>query len=361
MIALTDVQKTLGSFRLCVERLEVQPGEYLVILGPSGAGKTVLLLTVAGLIRPDAGEIFFDGVNVTKLPPQKRDIGLVFQEANLFPHLNVIENISFGKRYRKRKTKEIDERIELLVDMLNIRSLLRRRVAGLSGGEKQRVAVARALALAPAILLVDEPLGLLDQNTREELRKELRRVHDELGTTTLHVTHDRTEAFTVADRIAILNEGKLAQVAARDELLTRPASEFVARFIGVENILDAFAETDAAGRAFLRMGECRLPLSSGCEGNVRVCIRPEAISLRRDVPPGTEPRNLFAGTITSVEDRGAAVRVSVSCSFGNVIVLCGKREFLRSGLSCSSPVWLEPDIAAIHPLPPENERVVSTG
>ncbi|NQT81388.1 ABC transporter ATP-binding protein, partial [bacterium] len=201
MIALTDVAKTLGDFTLFIERLEIKQGEYLVILGPSGAGKTVLLLTVAGLIRPDGGEIFFDDVSVTQLPAEKRDVGLVFQEANLFPHLNVFENVSFGKRYRRKKAKQIEERIELLVDMLNIRHLLERNTEGLSGGEKQRVAVARALAIAPTILVMDEPLGLLDQNTREELRTELRRVHDELGTTTLHVTHDRNEAFMVADRI----------------------------------------------------------------------------------------------------------------------------------------------------------------
>jgi len=355
MIALTNIEKTLGSFRLFIERLDIVPGEYLVILGPSGAGKTVLLLTVAGLIRPDAGEIFFDGVNITRLAPQKRDIGLVFQEANLFPHLNVIQNIAFGKRYRRRNVKEIEQRIELLIDMLNIRPLLRRNVMGLSGGEKQRAAVARALSFAPAILLMDEPLGLLDQNTREELRKELRRVHDELGTTTLHVTHDRNEAFTVADRIAILNEGNLAQVASRDDIVARPASEFVARFIGVENILEAFAERDATGQTFLRIGEWRLPVSSGRTGDVRVCIRPEVLSLHGDVPSGTDRQHLAAGVVKAVEERGAAVRVSVKCSFGDVVVVCGKQEFLRSGLSCSSPAWLEPDVAAVHLLPPSEE------
>jgi len=351
MIVLSNVEKTLGTFRLSIERLEIQPGEYLVILGPSGAGKSVLLLTIAGLIRPDAGEIFFDGVNVSGLPAQRRDVGLVFQEANLFPHLNVADNIAFGKRYRKGRTGEIEERIQLLVDILNIRHLLRRGVEGLSGGEKQRAAVARALAIGPTILLMDEPLGLLDQNTREELRKELRRVHDELGTTTVHVTHDRGEAFAIADRIAILNEGQLAQVGTRDEIFARPASEFAARFTGVQNIFEAFAERDAAGNTFLKIGEFRLPIASEYRGEVRVCIRPEAVSFHSEIPAGEKAGPLISGTVKSVEDRGTVMYVVVSSSLGDVVVLCGKQQFFASGLACSSPVWLELGAGAIHVLP----------
>lgn len=371
MISLSNIEKTLGTFRLFMERLDIKPGEYLVILGPSGAGKSVLLLTIAGLLRPDAGEILFNGVNVTRLPPEKRDIGLVFQEANLFPHLKVIENIAFGKRYRRKEARQIGERIELLVDMLNIRHLLHRTTEGLSGGEKQRVAVARALAIAPAILLMDEPLGLLDHNTRDDLRKELRRVHNELGTTTLHVTHNRNEAFMVADRIAILDEGRVAQVGSRDEIFARPASEFVARFIGVENLLEAFAGRDDSGETFLKIGESHLPFPCEHRGNVRVCIRPEAISLHPrertadyglrnavsqirngEIAAGMKSGELIAGVVRSVEDRGAVVRVLVNCSLGDMVVLCGKQQFFRSGLSCSSQVWLEPDAEAIHVLPP---------
>jgi len=351
MISLRKIEKKLGTFRLFVDRLDIEQGEYLVLLGPSGAGKTVLLLTVAGLVRPDAGQILFDGADVTSLQPQKRDIGLVFQEANLFPHLNVIQNISFGKRYRRERAKEIERRIEQLVDMLGIRELLRRDAMGLSGGEKQRVAVARALALGPSILLMDEPLGLLDNNTRQELRKELRRIHDELGTTTLHVTHDRNEAFTIADRVAILSDGTLAQVASRDEIVARPASEFVARFVGIENILDAFVERDAAGKTILNIGECRLPAVCERRGEVRISISPESISLHRELPVEIGPENFIPGTVRTVEDSGAVFRVSVKCSFGDVVVTCGKQDFLRLGVSCSSPVWLKPDAASVHILP----------
>ncbi|MDP2895889.1 MAG: ABC transporter ATP-binding protein [bacterium] len=351
MIVLSNLQKSLGSFRLLIEQLEIQPGEYLVILGPSGAGKSVLLLTVAGLIRPDSGQLFFNGGDVTGLPPEKRDVGLVFQEANLFPHLTVAKNIAFGKRYRRKRAAEIQQRVELLIDMLNIRPLLYRTVEGLSGGEKQRVAIARALSIGPTILLLDEPLGLLDQNTREELRKELRRVHDELRTTTLHVTHDRSEAFTMADRIAILNEGRLAQVGPREEIFTRPASEFVARFLGVENVLDAFAEQDASGRTFLRIGESRLPAPSQYQGRVRFCVRPEDVSLHPHVPPRTEAAASLSGTVKSIEDRGAVLRLVVNCPVGDVVVLCGKQQFLGSGLSCSSSVWLRLNAASIHVLP----------
>jgi ABC-type Fe3+/spermidine/putrescine transport system ATPase subunit len=351
MILLSSIEKRLGTFRLSVQRLEIQRGEYLVILGPSGAGKTVLLLTIAGLLHPDAGEIFFNGSNVTNLPPHKRNIGLVFQEANLFPHLNVIQNIAFGKPYRRKKADQVARTTELLVDMLFIRPLLGRTVENLSGGEKQRVAVARALAIGPAILLLDEPLGLLDQNTREELRAELRKLHDELGTTTLHVTHDRNEAFAIADRIAILNEGRLVQVATPDEILARPASEFVARFIGVENVFSASAEQDVSGKTFLKVGQSFFTVSSNERGDVRFCIRPEAISLHREQPFGVAVEELIPGVIKSVEDTGAVIRVTVNCLLGDVVVSCGRSEFMRTGVSCSAPVWLHPDAAAIHVFP----------
>jgi ABC-type Fe3+/spermidine/putrescine transport system ATPase subunit len=360
MITLSNIEKSLGAFTLSIERLDIVPGEYLVILGPSGAGKTLLLLTVAGLVRPDRGEIFFNGTQVTALPTEKRDIGLVFQEANLFPHLNVVGNISFGKRYRKKNVEQIEQRIEMLVDMLNIRPLLHRTVAGLSGGEKQRVAVARALAFAPAILLMDEPLGLLDQNTREELRKELRRVHDDLGTTTLHVTHDRSEAFGLADRIAILSDGRLAQIASREEILARPVSDFVARFIGAENVFEAYAERVAPGRAFVCIGESRLPISTELVGKVRVCIHPEAIALHGEIPDEGDPSRFIAGALKSMEDEGTFVRIQVSCSWGEIIVSCGKERFLRSGVSCFSRVWLEPDTAAVHVFPASTENSRST-
>lgn len=360
MITLSNIEKRLGSFTLSIGRMEIVPGEYLVILGPSGAGKTVLLLTIAGLILPDRGQVFFDGFEVTRVPPEKRDVGLVFQEANLFPHLNVFQNISFGKRYRKKNLREIEQRIEILVDMLNIRPLLHRRVSGLSGGEKQRVAVARALAFAPAILLLDEPLGLLDQNTREELRAELRRVHDELKTTTLHITHDRSEAFAVADRVAILSGGRLAQVARRDEILARPQSEFVARFLGAENVFEAHAERDALGRTLLRVGESRLPVSTELTGHVRVCIPPGSIVIRREIPPETDPSTLLRGAVKSTEDKGACVRIRLGTSWGEIVVSCPKEDFLKSGISGFCPVWLQPDVAALHVLPAGKENLRGT-
>lgn len=360
MITLSNIEKTLGDFTLGIGRVDIVPGEYLVILGPSGAGKTVLLLTVAGLILPDRGGVFFDGSDVTRLPAEKRDVGLVFQDANLFPHLTVFQNISFGKRYRKKNVREIEQRIEMLVDMLNIRPLLHRRVGGLSGGEKQRVAVARALAFAPAILLLDEPLGLLDQNTREELRAELRRVHDELKTTTLHVTHDRTEAFAVADRIAVLKEGRIAQVAPREEILARPQSEFVARFIGAENVFEAHAAKDALGGTLLRIGESQFPVSTQLTGNVRVCIPPGSITIRREIPPGTDSSTLIAAAVTSAEDKGSSVRVRVVTSWGELIVSCTKEDFLTSGVSGFCPVWLQPEVTALHVLPADKENLRET-
>ena len=235
----------LEEFRLCDINLEIAAGEYFVVLGPTGAGKTVLLETIAGLHRPRRGRILLAGEDITHAPPERRGIGFVYQDYALFPHLSVAGNIAFGLRLRGMGRGEIEKRVAAIGRLLGIEHLLHRMPGTLSGGEAQRVALARALVIEPRLLLLDEPLSALDPETREGLQRELGRIHRELGTTTIHVTHDFEEAVALGDRIAVLREdrldeglreGRIVQVGRPEEIFRRPASEFVARFVGVRNI-----------------------------------------------------------------------------------------------------------------------------
>lgn len=234
MIDLDGVAATFGTFALGPLALHIERGVYTVVLGPSGAGKSLLLHLVAGLAQPCAGRILLDGRDVTASTPEARRAGLVFQHPALFPHLGVRENLAYGPRVQRLAAAEREARVEAVVASLRLGPLLGRPVAGLSGGEMQRVALGRALAIHPTVLLLDEPLGPLDHNTRLELQRELRRVHDELGLTTLHVTHSRSEARALADRCVVLHAGRIIQEGDAADVFARPRCPFVAEFLGVK-------------------------------------------------------------------------------------------------------------------------------
>ncbi|MBC8371977.1 MAG: ABC transporter ATP-binding protein [Planctomycetes bacterium] len=233
MIRTQEIVFHVGQFELKRLSIEIAAGEYFILLGPPGSGKTVFLECLCGLKRLKSGRIYIDGRDVTHLEPRLRDIGYVPQDYALFPHLSVEQNISFGLRVRGRTQEKVAE----TADMLGIRQLLSRSIAGLSGGEKQRVALARALVLQPKILLLDEPVCALDEVTRQEVCAQLLAIQRKLGLTTIHVSHNLEEAFSVADRAAILHKGVLLQVGPMDELLCEPNSEFVARFMRREKRL----------------------------------------------------------------------------------------------------------------------------
>lgn len=212
--------------------LSVRDGEVLALLGPSGCGKSTLLRAVAGLERPESGSITWDGEDLRAVPVHERDVGLMFQDHALFGHRTVAQNIGFGLRMRKQSATTIERRVGELLDMVDLAGFEDRHIDGLSGGEAQRVALARALAPDPRLLLLDEPLGALDRGRREQLVVDLRRVLRALGQTTLHVTHDQDEAFSIADRVAVMNDGRLQQVGTPAELWNRPINAFVAAFVG---------------------------------------------------------------------------------------------------------------------------------
>ncbi len=269
-VELRNVLKEWEDFRLEIGELTVEDGEFLTLLGPSGCGKTTTLRMIAGFERPDRGEILFDGRPVNDLPPYERGIGIVFQDYALFPHMTVFKNVAFGLEMKRLSKPEIERKVRWALEIVGLIGLENRYPEQLSGGQQQRVALARALVVEPEVLLLDEPLSNLDAKIRERLRGEIRRIQRELGITTLYVTHDQEEAMAISDRIAVMNFGKVEQVGKPLELYYRPKTEFVARFLGLSNILTLQAEN---GKACL--GE--LCFDVGREGRVRVFFRPESV------------------------------------------------------------------------------------
>src|SRR5918911_2228650 len=241
-ITAHNVSKRFGNFvALDNVSVEATPGSLTALLGPSGSGKSTLLRVIAGLERPDSGKIFISGEEKTYVPPQKRGVGFVFQHYAAFKHMTVFENVAFGLKIRKRPKAEIRKRVYELLELVQLDGFASRYPAQLSGGQRQRMGLARALAVEPSVLLLDEPFGALDAKVRQELRVWLRRLHDETRTTTLIVTHDQEEAMEVADRVALISDGRIEQAASPRELYDSPANEFVMSFVGPVNRLgDAF-------------------------------------------------------------------------------------------------------------------------
>ena len=273
-VELRNVVKGWGAFRLEIDELTAEDGEFLTLLGPSGCGKTTTLRMIAGFERPDVGEILFDGRPVNDLPPYERNIGIVFQDYALFPHMTVFKNVAFGLEMKGLSRGEIEKKVRWALEIVGLTGLENRYPEQLSGGQQQRVALARALVVEPKVLLLDEPLSNLDAKIRERLRGEIKRIQRALGITMIYVTHDQEEAMAISDRIAVMNFGKVEQVGRPLELYYRPRTEFVARFLGLSNILELESRN---GRACL--GE--LCFDVGREGRVRVFFRPEDVYVTR--------------------------------------------------------------------------------
>ncbi|MFD5543102.1 ABC transporter ATP-binding protein [Streptomyces sp. NPDC127079] len=285
--------------------LTVRPGEFLALLGPSGCGKTTALRMLAGFEHPDSGAVLVDGEDVTRVPAHRRDAGMVFQSYSLFPHLDAVDNVAFGLRMRKVRTGERRARATELLELVGLGDKGERFPHQLSGGQQQRIALARALALRPRVLLLDEPLSALDAKVRLTLREEIRRLQQELGITTLFVTHDQEEALSVADRVAVMRAGQLEQCAEPAELYGRPATAFVAEFVGT---MSRIPGTVRDGSVEV-LGQ-RLPVDGRAPGasEVDVLVRPEAVRVRAD-GSGT-------ATVVATAFLGAVVRVTVRLADG---------------------------------------------
>ena len=317
--------------------LTLQPGELIALLGPSGCGKTTTLRLLAGLEDADTGRITVGGRDLTRVSAAKRDMGMVFQAYSLFPHMTVRQNVAFGLRLRKVSAAQRDKRAIEMLDLVGLSTQADRYPHQLSGGQQQRVALARALAIEPQVLLLDEPLSALDAKVRAQLRDEIRRIQLDVGITTLFVTHDQEEALAIADRVGVMREGRLEQLAPPTEVYSRPATSFVAEFVGLSNRL---AGEVRGGEVIVR--GCRLPLveRDTPDGQVVALVRPEAVSLASNAPePGTEAGSgPLTGTVIAITFLGATSRVTVD--LGDTRVMAQLPTSEASALAAGSRVVL---------------------
>ncbi|HEX2335912.1 MAG TPA: ABC transporter ATP-binding protein [Hyphomicrobiaceae bacterium] len=289
--------------------LEVADGEFVVLLGPSGCGKTTTLRVIAGFAEPTSGAVRLGQRDITRLPPWKRNAGLVFQSYALFPHLTVAENVAFGLEMRKVPKSEVNERVREALRLVQLGQLGERLPRQLSGGQQQRVALARALAFHPDVLLLDEPLSNLDAKLRQEVRVEIRELQRKLGLTTVMVTHDQEEALTMADRLVVMNDGAVRQVGTQQDLYERPTDRFVAGFVGRSTFIDG--EVEEPGR-FRSVGGLLLACNATAAGPATLALRPERIMLRPAQNDGMD--NHLAGVVEFVSYLGATVDIHVRIS-----------------------------------------------
>ena len=333
MVELRNISKTFGSFTALEEvSFEIAEGEFMTFLGPSGCGKTTCLRLISGFESPSTGEVFIGGKDVTYDPPYRRSVNQVFQSYALFPHLSVYENISFGLRMKKLAAPEIKKRVDRVIEMTSLHEFANRKPAQLSGGQRQRVALARAIVCEPKVLLLDEPLSALDAKLRTQMRSELKQLQKRLGITFIFVTHDQEEALTMSDRVAVISCGRVEQIGSVDEIYYKPASRFVATFIGETNIVEA--KVNALHGDLLH---CRL--EGGLELEVRanaaniadkllLSLRPEKIRLYRTAPPGS---NVFSGRILAEVFKGAVDDLTLVVNGGlelrALIANDGQQEF----------------------------------
>jgi len=291
-ISIKSITKTYGDFHALNDvNLEVNSGEFLTLLGPSGSGKTTLLMVLAGFTRPDYGSVKFGEEEIILKPPHLREIGMVFQNYALFPHMNVEDNIGYPQKLRGVSKSETKLNVDEALSIVKLDGLGKRRVGELSGGQKQRVALARAIVFKPKILLMDEPLSALDKKLREEMQIELRQLHDSLNITTVYVTHDQKEALTMSDRIAVINDGQLMQLDTPNEIYKRPNNAFIADFIGESSLLSVKVQ---GGAAYLGASEICANQTPDRDGDYLLMVRPEKLFLAERTEKDT---NFFDGLV----------------------------------------------------------------
>ena len=313
MIRTEEISFRIGTFQLQWLNIEIATGQYFVLLGPPGSGKTIFLECLCGLKKIDSGRVYIDGREVTSLEPRARNIGYVPQDYALFPHLSVEQNIAFGLRVHGFGRKDVIARVTETVDLLDIRHLLSRRIEGLSGGEKQRAALARALVLQPKVLLLDEPVCALDEATRQEVCAQLFRIQRQLSLTTIHVSHNLEEAFSVADQAAILHQGLLQQVGTLSELLRKPDSEFVARFMRCENIFcgEVTGHCGQNSGARVKVNDIQLRISGKHSGSLKLMIRPEDVLVLPGSQYDAKGENIVRARLVRWRDCGSYVRIEL--------------------------------------------------
>jgi ABC-type Fe3+/spermidine/putrescine transport system ATPase subunit len=309
-VRFTGITKRYGRFEaLQPTDLDMSAGEFVSLLGPSGSGKTTLLNICAGYIEPSAGKLEVNGKDVTTLPARKRNMGMVFQNYALFPHMSVFENIAYGLRARHMAEEEITRRVGTALASMRLTGFESRATGSLSGGQQQRIALARAMVIEPDILLMDEPLGALDRQLRKEVQLEIRRMHQASPRTTLYVTHDQEEALVMSDRIAVMHRGRIVQIGRAEQLYHRPANTFVASFLGESNLLSGSLLGIGSGRATLAVDGLPQPVEGVAAGGLALggacaaLIRPEQIRIVKDGLPARVVERVFIGEIVALRLR----------------------------------------------------------
>jgi molybdate/tungstate transport system ATP-binding protein len=345
MIRLERLRIDVPGFSIMDIDLSVENGEFFALLGPTGAGKTLVLEAISGLAPVTGGRIIIGNTDVTHVPPERRGIGIVYQDYALFPHLTVQQNITYGLRYRKLDDKTSRENLDWLIDRLNLGAIINRSVDNLSGGETQRVALARALVVSPAVLLLDEPLSALDPNFRKEIRKLLKKLHQETGNTFLMVTHDFAEVLFLAERAAVINQGRIEQIGRVTEVFHRPASPFVAEFVGMKNV---FPATFHGRKALLHDLELELDKSFAKKEGY-LAVRPEDVVISRQ-QPSRNTCSSFAGRVLKVVDTGLYYEVSVQAGHVVFQTLLTKADLVGMKLVEGTEVCLSLKPSSLHPL-----------
>lgn len=346
MIKINNLCRKFGDFLLNNINLKVEEGEYFVVLGPTGAGKTCLLETIAGIYGPDQGEIWLNGKEISKLPPEARNIGFVFQENALFPHLRVVDNIKYGLKLKKLSSREIEKKVGNILELLHLVQVKDAYPHSLSGGEKQRVALARALVLAPQILLLDEPLSAVHPNLKEKLQEELRRIHQELQITTIHVTHDFDAAISLADQIGIMDQGRIVQVGVPEKVFQKPNSEFVAQFVGCENLYKGDLVREDGLMRF-KTKNLSFQVTAQREGQAYASLRPEDIIISKNPLMSTSARNCIPGKIISFTEKGSLVKVVVDTGETFKITIT-KKSLEELELKIGETIYLVFKVVAVH-------------
>ncbi len=349
MLKVERLAKRLGNFAIYDISFQVAEGEYFVLLGASGVGKTVLLETITGIIPADSGSIHLNGTDITHEKIQKRNIGLVYQDQALFPHLSVRQNIAYGLKCRKQDHSTVSNNVEQIAQEVDIFHLLDRKTGTLSGGESQRVALARALVVQPRCLLLDEPISSLDVSARGDMRALLRRINRDWKITMIHVTHDYEEAIALAMRVGIMEHGSVVQIGTPSEIFQHPKSEFVANFIGVKNFFSGelvrHKENVDSCAEFVTDGPTLVVVTDAENGHGNVVIRSEDITISPR-PYSSSARNVFQGTIIDVCPVRLGIEVVVDIGM-EMAVLVTQGSIDKLGLACGKKVYVSIKATAI--------------
>ncbi|WP_206958070.1 ABC transporter ATP-binding protein [Trinickia acidisoli] len=325
MIEFRGISKTYGaSVALHGTDLAVRKGEFLSLLGPSGSGKSTILNIIAGAIAPTTGAVVLDGTDVSTVPPRDRGLGMVFQNYALLPHLNVFDNVAFPLRIRGLSKADIEQRVRNALERVGLVGYEHRKPREMSGGQQQRVGIARCIVYSPSVILMDEPLGALDKKLRDQLQGEIKRLHRELGTTLVYVTHDQEEALNLSDRVCLMNGGRIAQLGTPDELYFEPVSEFVADFVGESNLIDAVIQANGT----VQFDDTRVMNVKNTEGHavgtrVKVLVRPERIAVVDSSfgSPTASDANECTGTISQISFVGGMTRLELKLTSGRSLLV----------------------------------------